>query len=566
MILIGPGRISSVQGADEASDAVLRVQLRALWRRRWYVVAATVLALAGGLGLAGVQSPLYRADVKLLLQPSVAASLTGTASTDQLDPSRNVQNQIDVMQSATVEARVRQVLRWHGPVPVTVTGDPTTSDVIDVAATAGTGRRAEAVARTYAATYVSYRRAQLGTERSSAIRDLQGQVKALQGQIDRLDTQVARANAAGVSGVQSAAALSIERDQLLTEQAPLQRRLQDLQVSAGLPGGDVQLLGTGPLPVTKVRPKPVRDAMVAGALGLVAGLGLALLREYLDDSLREKEDLERAMPGLPVLALLPRVPHAPSADHPLLVTGGDGNAAAAEAYRTLRTALHFVGRSAQAGQHLRSGGDVGPAVLQLTSPNAGDGKTTVVGNVGMALAQVGQRVIIVDCDLRRARLHELFGLSAKVGVTSVLTGRTSLASAVQPVPAQEGLSLLSAGPLPPNPAELVSLPSLGVLLDELRSQFDAVLVDSPPVLPVSDPVALAACVDSTVVVVRAGRTSKRDFQRAVELLRQADAPLVGALLNQVEPQTGYGYGYGYSAISPVEEDAGADYGISSTSS
>jgi capsular exopolysaccharide synthesis family protein len=179
--------------------------------------------------------------------------------------------------------------------------------------------------------------------------------------------------------------------------------------------------------------------------------------------------------------------------------------------------------------------------LQVTSANAREGKTTTLANLAVALARSGQSVVVVCCDLRRPRVHEFFGLDNEIGFTSVLLGKVPLARAVQDVPAQTRLSLLASGPLPPNPSELLSSKRTVEVLGSLQAEFDIVLIDSPPVLPVTDALVLSGRVDATLLIGVAGATTRKEATRAVELLRQVDAPLVGSVLNGVDVEGGYGY-------------------------
>jgi non-specific protein-tyrosine kinase len=208
---------------------------------------------------------------------------------------------------------------------------------------------------------------------------------------------------------------------------------------------------------------------------------------------------------------------------------------ATEAYRTLRTAVQFLPIE-------------GVTMIQVTSPTAGDGKTTTLANLGVALARAGQQVALVCCDLRRPKLHEFFGMTNDIGFTSVLLGKVPLSAALQQVPDQDRLYVLASGPLPPNPSELLSSRRAREVLASLRAEAEIVLIDSPPVLPVSDAMIIAGLVDVTFIVCAADRTSTRDVTRAVEQLRQVGAPLVGAILNGAGPESSYGGKYGYDTL------------------
>jgi non-specific protein-tyrosine kinase len=200
-----------------------------------------------------------------------------------------------------------------------------------------------------------------------------------------------------------------------------------------------------------------------------------------------------------------------------LVAARNPRSAAAEAYRTLRTNLQF------------SSLDRDVRCVLVTSAVAGEGKTTVVANLGVALAESGKRVLLVDLDLRQPALHELFGLARSPGLSEALIAdRDELPSVATAVP---NLSLLPAGEPPPNPAEFVSSARLARLLERARERVDFVLVDSPPVTVVSDPAVLATLVDGVVLVVSAGRTKRELAQRARDQLERVGAHLLGAVLN-----------------------------------
>jgi capsular exopolysaccharide synthesis family protein len=249
-----------------------------------------------------------------------------------------------------------------------------------------------------------------------------------------------------------------------------------------------------------------------------------------------------------VLGLIPEVAGWKNEDVPQLITRSAPNSSTAEAYRSLRTSIQFVGID----RPLR--------IVQVTSPNAQEGKTTTLSNLAVVLAQAGQRVVMVCCDLRRPRLHHFFDKDNAVGFTSVLLGQSSLADAVQPaIPGQDHLWLLASGPPPPNPSELLASPLSGEILRTLASEFDLVLVDCPPVLPVTDAAVLAAHVDATVLVSIAGITTGKQLERAIEVLGQVNAGLIGTVLNGVADRTAYGYSYRYGGYGygPGVDTAGA---------
>jgi len=275
----------------------------------------------------------------------------------------------------------------------------------------------------------------------------------------------------------------------------------------------------------------LRNGLAGVAIGLVLGFALAFLREYLDDTIKTKEDLETAS-GLTVLGLIPALPDWKNREAAHLIANVQPRSPAAEAYRSVRTSVEFLGLDEPIGS------------LQLTSAVAGEGKTTTLGNLAVTFARAGQRVIILCCDLRRPRIHEFFGLTNTVGFTSVLLGDAQLSDAIQHVPGDHPIGMVASGPLPPNPAELLTSRRAVGVVEALDQRCDLLLVDSPPVLPVTDALVVAGLVDGVLLVADSGSTAKRGLRRAVELLHQVDAPLVGGILNNVHSRSEYAYAYG----------------------
>jgi succinoglycan biosynthesis transport protein ExoP len=218
----------------------------------------------------------------------------------------------------------------------------------------------------------------------------------------------------------------------------------------------------------------------------------------------------------------------------LLVSVTEPTSPAAESYRSLRTSLQFARQERQ----FRS--------VLVTSPGVGEGKTSTLANLGVVFAEAGERVVLVSSDLRRPQIGQYFGLDERVGLTSVLQGQRKLEEAVQPVPGFDRLSLLPAGPSAPNPAELLNGALARDIFAQLRDRFDLVLIDSPPVLPVTDAAILSQHADATLMIAAAGQTRRSDLHRAVEKLDQVGATILGSVLNKVSKQTGRYYGYSYT--------------------
>jgi capsular exopolysaccharide synthesis family protein len=327
-----------------------------------------------------------------------------------------------------------------------------------------------------------------------------------------------------------------QRAPLDSQVANAQTQLSQLQAAAAVDQGGAQLLASARVPNFPFSPKPTRSALLGLAIGLILGLGLAFLIDYLDNRIRGKEDLERVSGNLPVMGLIPTQSGWDDVHDAYAISLEDPESAGAEAYRTLRTSIQFLSLD----RSLRT--------LQVSSPATSEGKTTTLVNLAIALARAGQRVIVVDCDLRRPRVHQFFNLEPSPGFTSVLLGEAPLSVALRPGGDVEGLLVLTAGPIPPNPSELLSGRRTSELLEALATKCDFVLIDSPPILPVSDGSVIGARVDATLMVVNDNKTHRKQLTRSLELLNQVEATVIGTVLNRVGKGTidyGYGYSYGY---------------------
>jgi capsular exopolysaccharide synthesis family protein len=280
-------------------------------------------------------------------------------------------------------------------------------------------------------------------------------------------------------------------------------------------------------------------------LGSLAGFAVAWLVDVCDKSFRTPEEIRQRL-MCPVLGYIPRFrPDAETsrkaqlngaAPDPSLCTYYWPAKPEAEAYRSVRTALFF-------SAHAK-----GYKVIQVTSPKKGDGKTTLAGNLAFSIAQSGKKVLLVDADLRNPCVGRVFRLPSTVGLTSVLAGGVDPASVIQPSLLPE-LSILPCGPLPDNPAELLTSSRLQELFDSLRQQYDFVLVDTPPLLTITDPCVVAARVDGVLLTLRLSLTDPSHAQQAREILSSLRANVLGVVINGMSNHShSYGYSsYGYRA-------------------
>jgi capsular exopolysaccharide synthesis family protein len=497
--------------AELGTEPSFRTYLHILRQRKWWVGSIVLLGLAASLTFSLTAHKQYSATAQLLVQPSF-----DTSGVQQPVTQTDVETELQLVNSAPVQQTVRNRLKSTPAVSASEVGE---TNVMAITAISGTRSQASLIANVYATAFVQYQQAVASHSLTTAEAQLRSQISSVELQISAL-----RGNTT-----------SPEAGALLNQEAVLKEQLAQMQVSGSVDTGDVVLVTPAQAPVSPSSPKTVQDVLLGIAAGLALGLGVAFLRDSFDDRLTSKEAAESAG-GAPVLAMTPLV-SSWQRHKPLVVTVAAPNSPAAESYRSLRTSLQF----ARQEQQLRS--------LVVTSPGAAEGKTATLANLGVVFSQAGERVVLVSCDLRKPRIGAFFGLDEQAGLTGVLLGEWTLEEAVLPVPGFERLSLLPAGSVPLNPSELLDSARARDIFTRLRNQYDLVLIDSPPVLPVTDAAILSRHADATLMLAAAGQTRRSDLHRAVEKLDQVGVTILGTVLNKVTRQTGrsYGYGYGYGS-------------------
>lgn len=518
-----PAATPYLGGPDELD---VRDYLRVLTRRKRTVIASVLIFVGGALAVSFVQTSRYEAKAELALEASPSARLFG-GTPGAGGPVRSPQTEVKVIESDPLQRRVEEALGFEVPeVDASVVGD---ADLIEVSAGHTDAEQAALITNAYVNAYIDFRRTQDVGDLAVAAEQTQKRIDELQARIEAIDSGEVLPPAGGRNGEGGgiSEAVLAERFQLAARQADLLGDLDRLQVSAELNTGGVQIVSPAPPPSSRSGLTPVRSSVLAGVMGLGLGIALAFLLNWFDDSVRGRGEIGKVTGGAPVLGLIPVVAASKRPDQRRIETLEHPDGAAAESYRALRTSVQFLGLE----HKLRS--------VQVTSPAGGEGRTTTVANLAVLFAQAGHRVAVLDGDLRQPRIHELFGLPNDVGFTSVVLGEASLSEALQDVPAVPGLSLLASGPVPPLPAELLSSPSTGEVIDALENDFDLVIVDSPPVVPTTDACVLTLRVDGVLLVATVDRTSRHELRRAAEILSQVEAPLLGTVLNRADPEAAY---------------------------
>jgi polysaccharide biosynthesis transport protein len=330
----------------------------------------------------------------------------------------------------------------------------------------------------------------------------------------------------------------------------LQQRLRTASVQSGLESLEIDVVDKALPPANPVLRPQSTVIITALVFSLLGGIVVAFLMESLDTGLRSIAEIE-SITELPSLAIIPRARRS-SVDQAGTLTTAQRNIGIltqpksqfAEAFRSLRTSL------------LLSTTGHPPKFIVLTSATPSEGKTTAASNLAAILAQRDTRVLLIDGDLRRPNIHHRFGLNGKIGLTTVLTGATTLEESVQHVPEIPNLDILPSGPVPPFPTEMLSSGAMEAILKRAGELYDYVVIDSPPILSVTDGVILARQADAVVLVVRHGKSSKHVVRRARDILLRAGAGITGIVLNAVDMNSPEYYGYyGYSGYSYASVDS-----------
>lgn len=330
------------------------------------------------------------------------------------------------------------------------------------------------------------------------------------------------------------------------------KRLEEINLMKNYGGFKTEVISPAGLG-WQVEPNRNRILTLGFVAGLLGGLALAFLAELSDRTFRSPDDISAQL-GLPIVGHIPFIQNdvkpkdSVSKLDKMLVTFFQPKSRLTEAYRAIRTALYF---STRGEKH---------KVIQITSPNPGDGKTTLSTNLAICIAQSGKTVVLIDADFRRPRIQKMLGVNSKCGMSSAILGEAELLDTIQSTEV-ENLFCIPCGPRPENPSELLTSHRFDEMLQVLREKFDFVLIDTPPVLAVTDPGTVAPRVDGVLITIRISKRTRSESIRATSLLKSLGANVLGVVVNGVSGQGGYGYGqYGSSRYYNYKYGYGYGYG------
>lgn len=526
-------------------DLGLRDYLHVLQRRKWIVLLAVVIVPLAAVALSLRQSPLYQSSADVLLRyqslPSTVAGINDPNSYSYyVDPVRSTDTQLQIAELPLLAKRVAAALQKHGVKPGDVAGSTSVAevgdtDVLEFTSNSGSPALAARIATEYALQFTRYHQELDTGSITTAIHGLRQRITQLQAQ-----------------------GSSQSRKQVTL----LQGKIDQLQTLLTVQTSSAVVVRTA-FGATKIRPKPTKYGLLGLGLGLVLGIGLALLRDAFDTRLRTPDQISEIL-RLPLLARVPSPSRQLQRDHRLAMIA-EPTSHSADAYRRLRMNLEFatVGKPSQ--------------VIMFASALAKEGKSTTLGNLAVAAALAGKSVALVDLDLRRPSLSRFFRLDdTEPGLTAVALGHTQLDDALLRVPLEAlsrntpdhfaapnanggsgsnisrasttgSLVVLPSGILPPDPGDFVGLESVGRVVAALRERVDLVLLDVPPLLAVGDGLTISGLADALVVVIRAENARRKITAELAGVLSRMRIEELGFVLCGAgggEAPSYYGYGYG----------------------
>ena len=510
-------------------------------RRRWLLVAAaTSIIVALALAFSLLSEDRFAATAQVSLGNSAAQeAIQGGIYTSNPVATRELSNEIDLALSDAVRQEVTDQLDVEPDVDITA---HETSDAIRFAATAGTPDDAANHANTWAQVYVDTKRREASRSIDEAVEGFEADLAALRVErqelrapLDDLEDRLARA-----SGDTNQAVLEAQITRLRSDLEPeldlLDARVQAVAQNITNLELTSRLASTGTARIVQVAAPPqqptnaslARNLTLAAIVGLIVGAAAALLAENLDRTIKTTDDVSSL--GIPVIGGIPGPGRTlPEAELPLATMRYTGTPVA-EAYQKVRTAVEF----SKLGHPIKS--------LLITSPNQSEGKSTLATNLAWAMSAVDQRVALVDVDFRRPRIHEVFNCEQSPGLSDNLLADTPLNQVALRVNehGSRNLIVIPTGTQPPSPGDFVASPSFAGLVKTIEAEADLVILDAPPVLPVSDALSISRRVDAVIVVAMAGKTTRDRLADTMENLRQVGANVIGVCLTDTNETARYG--------------------------
>lgn len=507
----------------------------ALLMHWWWLIVLGVIVAAGSAYIVSANTtPIYRATTQLLVEPSNSSdssTYVGILATEK-------SLQTDVVRLTASEVLVETIRRLNLPYDVpTLRGlasasAPIDTLIIDLDIEDTSLERAKLIANTIAQVFIEQNEAKQNARYAEPSDNLLAERDIVGNQIEELDVEINQLNALDSLTAEQSSRLSrleTQRNELRIQYTNLFNSLQDIRIQAATESNTIVVIEPAQGSASPIRPNTFSNVVLAAVVGGMLALGIIFLMDYLDDTIKTPDEIMQDT-GLSSIGVISFIKGDKPSDR--LITHLTPRAPTSEAYRVLRTNLEF----SSVDEPLKN--------LLVTSPSPSEGKSTTAANLGTVLAQTGNRVVLIDADLRRPSQHKVFELPNNRGLTTALLDSEAPINYHIQDTRVPGLRLMTSGPLPPNPAELLRSHRMQQILDDLKHEADIVLLDTPPTLTVADASILAPRVNGCVLVTKLGSTSRDALIQAVEGMSKTGANLFGVVLNRATPRAG-GYYYNY---------------------
>lgn len=507
----------------------LRQYLSIFRKWLWLILLVALVAAGGSYFATSQQNKLYQATAKIMVGQSYQS--LNPNSGDIATASLLADTYIQLIKTSAVLQGVKNELNLPNSVADlrnTVSGTTIQqTQFIEVRAVDTDPQRAAQIANAVADQLILLGPATSNTEIAKQREFVQSQIEELQKKIQDAEDQISQIDASikTTTSVREVSDKRAQIDQLRNQVSQYQQNYtQFINYLAPNAKNTLSVLEPAEAPSAPFAPNLALNVGLATAVGVILALGVAFLIEYFDDTLKTKEDISRVLQTSTLGEI-----GALRGRSDKLVTANEPRSAIAEAYRMLRTNISF------------SSVDRAINNVLVTSASPSEGKSVTCANLAITMAQAGYRTLLLDCDLRKPTQHQIFNVSNDIGLTNCLLSHATWNSYVRPTKI-ENLRLLTTGPLPPNPAEILGSKSMASLLASLQADADVIVVDSPPVLAVADAAILSRMTDGVLVVVDSGQTRRDSARRAMEALHQAGGRMLGVVLNRA-PASGVSYAY-----------------------
>ena len=525
----------------------LRDCLEILRNRKWLIIQAVVVITAAVVAFSLWQPPVYEAASKVMVNERAVTNLFGQMSFPWRSYNSSIETQMQLVKSPPVAELVVKSLDLSaspesllGQVQVEQIGE---TSLIQIRVQDNGPVKASNIANAFALSYVEWSRESSRRESRAVRKELTGEIRDTREDILTIGKKIDNKD----ENESISEDEKLQLDLATKFYAMLAEKNEELKINERLRSDTINLVAAAPTPNAPISPDPERNGIFGLIVGLIFGCTLALFVEYLDNTLKTPDDVDKYF-KLPLLGQIPVEESSGNSSKKEIISHSYGKSTGAEAYRALRTNIQYLNF------------DQSTQTMIVTSGRPEEGKSTILANLAVTLAQAGTKVIVICCDLRRPSVHKIFHLSNSLGLSDVLAGKCTYESSIQDV-SIHNLKVIPSGPLPPNPSELLGSERMKTVISKASDMADIVLIDTPPALAVTDCAVVAPQVDGVMLVASSGHTTREVAKQVIKRLASVNARLLGVVLNNVERDRGYGYYYYYHSHDDVNnQGAGSGNG------